>query len=402
MSEWEETTLGEISELIPGFAFKSSWFGDQFPDKVIKITNINENGIHNSELTGVDLSAVDKSRLEKCKATKGDFVLAMTGSIGKIGRIEDGVAYLNQRVLMVREKHGIDKRFLYYVLRTKQFLQHMLTHIDSHSVQANISAGSIGEYSFALPSLPTQRHIAAVLSALDDKIELNNRINANLDTQAQALFRSWFVDFEPWGGAMPEGWREGKLGEFCECVLGGTPARDNPSFWNGDIPWINSGKVNEFRIVEPSEKITKAGLDGSAAKLLPKRTTVIAITGATLGQISLVEIETSANQSVVGIPGSSILPSEYVYPFICQNRDVLLSFQTGGAQQHINKQNVSSLDVVVPDVETMKRYVSVVRPIFDKIAVCCFQNRSLTALRDALLPKLMSGEIDVEKVEIPA
>ena len=202
MGEWMKCRLGEVADLVPGFAFKSKSFGDHYSDKVIKITNISENGISDSELTGVDLSGIDKSRLEKFKVVKGDYVLAMTGSIGKIGKVVSGEAYINQRVLTIQPHKDVDKIFLFCALRTKQFYQHMITHIDSHSVQANISAGSIGEYEFSLPPLPTQRKIAAVLGALDDKIENNRKICANLEAQAQAIFKSWFVDFEPFGGEL--------------------------------------------------------------------------------------------------------------------------------------------------------------------------------------------------------
>ena len=190
------------------------------------------------------------------------------------------------------------------------------------------------------------------------------------------------------------------LGAVCECVLGGTPSRAKTEFWNGDIPWINSGEVNKFRITQPSEYITKLGLDKSATKLLPAHTTVIAITGATLGQISLLEIASCTNQSVVGVLENDDVPFEFIYPFICQNIDVLLSHQTGGAQQHINKQNVEQLPLVLPIKSVLSDYKTKVEPFFKMIAKNCFENERLVEIRDALLPKLMSGEIDVSKVDI--
>ena len=149
--------------------------------------------------------------------------------------------------------------------------------------------------------------------------------NDNLEQQAQALFKSWFVDFEPFKngefeetelGMIPKGWRVESLGNVCKCLLGGTPSRNKEDYWNGDIAWINSGEVNEFRITKPSEYITEEGLKNSATKLLPRKTTVLAITGATLGQVSLLEIDTCANQSVIGVLENEILPYEYIYPLI--------------------------------------------------------------------------------------
>ena len=247
----------------------------------------------------------------------------------------------------------------------------------------------------SIPPLPVQRRIAAVLGALDDKIELNRKMNANLEAQAQALFKSWFVDFEPFGGKMPKEWKMGTLGEVCECVLGGTPNRGRSEYWNGKIPWINSGKVNEFRITEPSEFITELGVSKSATKLMQKKTVVLAITGATLGQVSILEIDSCANQSVIGILQNEDLPYEYIYPFVCSKIAELISHQTGGAQQHINKNDVESMILQLPDAAAIASYLASVGPLYAIIANKCFESRKLAETRDALLPKLMSGELEV-------
>ena len=183
-------------------------------------------------------------------------------------------------------------------------------------------------------------------------------------------------------------------------MLGGTPSRAKPEYWNGTIPWINSGEVNNFRIIKPSETITELGLTKSATKLLPLKTTVIAITGATLGQVSLLEIDACANQSVVGIIPNDDYPYEYIYPLIKQSINELTSHQTGGAQQHINKQNVESLDILVPTDADLDKYCNTVHNLYEMIANNCFENEYLTSLRDTLLSKLMSGELDVSDIEL--
>ena len=142
------------------------------------------------------------------------------------------------------------------------------------------------------------------------------------------------------------------------------------------------------------------GLKKSATKLLPAKTTVIAITGATLGQVSLLEIESCANQSVVGIIPNKKIPYEYIYPLVKMKISELLTHQTGGAQQHINKRNVEDLSIKILSPNFMKKYLSIVSGIYELISNICFENQKLGELRDALLPKLMSGEIDVSAVEI--
>lgn len=190
------------------------------------------------------------------------------------------------------------------------------------------------------------------------------------------------------------------MGNILDCKLGGTPSRSNESYWGGDIAWINSGKVNEFRIIEPSEYITEEGLKKSATKLLPAKTTVIAITGATLGQISLLEIDSCANQSVIGVIPNNKYPYEFVYPLISSILFDLLKHQTGGAQQHINKNNVESFNIVCPPDNVITEYNKIVSPLYSQISANSFEIEKLQKLRDTLLPKFMSGEIDVSNIEI--
>lgn len=151
---------------------------------------------------------------------------------------------------------------------------------------------------FNLFDLDVQKKCSTILNAIEEKININKRINKNLDELCHLIFKYFFIDFIPFQnneftdteiGEIPKGWNITTVGDILDCKLGGTPSRSNEDYWGGDIAWINSGKVNEFRILDASEYITELGLKKSATKLLPAKTTVIAITGATLGQISLLE-----------------------------------------------------------------------------------------------------------------
>lgn len=173
-NEGEPVRLDQVAALTPGFAFKSEDFGE-YPDKVIKITDVSDNG-HSSTLSGVNLASYDKGKLEKYRINEGDYYLAMTGSIGKVGRLAEGSALLNQRVLGIKAT-SMNKDYLWYVLNSKQFLHHLLTHIDSNSVQANISAKSVGSFRFILPNARTQAIVGFLLDICDKKIRLNIHIN---------------------------------------------------------------------------------------------------------------------------------------------------------------------------------------------------------------------------------
>ena len=220
-TEWKTAKLGDVCDLVAGYAFKSADFGD-FESKVIKITHITPPRVDDVSLAGVDISKYDRQKLEKYIVRDGDYVFAMTGAtIGKIGRLYKGSAYINQRVLTFRNKPFlIDKDFLYFILQKEDFAKYVYNHIDSESAQPNISANTVAKYEFQLPPLAEQKRIAEILGSLDDKIELNNKINRNLEEQAQALFKNWFVDFEPFGGVMPRGWRTYKLSELANFISG--------------------------------------------------------------------------------------------------------------------------------------------------------------------------------------
>lgn len=311
-------------------------------------------------------------------------------------------------VLVYTPNKGINDKWLYYLLSQDSFFDFVMSgHKGTKMPRGDKS--QIMKFSVALPPLDEQKKIAEILSALDDKIELNNKINRNLEAQAQAIFKSWFIDFEPFKngrfidselGKIPEGWRIDRLGSVCECVLGGTPSRSHKEYWEGNIPWINSGKTNEFRVISPSEFISDEALKKSATKFLPKKTTILAITGATLGKVSLLEIGACANQSVVGILENDYLPYEYIYRYVSHNIEKIISHQTGGAQQHINKDNIKNFHIILPPKCELKRYKIAVEHLYNEITTLAFQSRSLSQLRDTLLPKLMSGEINVSNIAV--
>lgn len=324
------------------------------------------------------------------------------GKRAQINILKQGdVGFGSTEFIVFREKGNIsDANFIYYLVCSDLIRSPAIKSMVGSSGRQRVQTNVLENLHLSLPPLTIQKKIAGVLGALDDKIELNNKINQNLEAQAQALFKSWFVDFEPFGGQMPSDWKIGKLGDICECLLGGTPNRNIPEFWNGNIPWINSGEVNAFRITKPSEYISELGLSKSATKLLPAKTTVIAITGATLGKVSLLEINSCANQSVVGVLPNSNIPYEFIYPFVKHNILELISHQTGGAQQHINKQNVEQIKLYIPPYGILHQYQTSVKPIYKMIANNCFENTRLAEVRDILLPKLMFGEINVDNVKI--
>lgn len=178
--KYKTVALYEVCDLVPGFAFKSENFGD-YKDKVIKIGDIVPPDVDMEHLPGVDISCYNKDKLKQYLVYAGDYVLAMTGStIGKVGRIRNGQAYINQRVLVFRPKDIVDSDYLYYVLSQPLFRQFVVNHADSETAKPNISASSTSKFSFSLPPIEIQQKIGGLLSALDKKIAINKAINKNL------------------------------------------------------------------------------------------------------------------------------------------------------------------------------------------------------------------------------
>jgi type I restriction enzyme S subunit len=320
------------------------------------------------------------------KAKEGSVLLSVRAPVGEVN-IATKDACIGRGLMAINSKNN---EFIYQLLKA---FKPYLVGKETGTVYGSVTKNDIAELKLPFPPQSEQLKIAEILSSLDDKIELNRHINANLEAVASALFKKWFVDI---GDELPEGWRYSTIGKEVETFLGGTPSRDKKEYWvNGTIPWINSGKINDFRITRPSEYITKNALHNSATKLLPKGTVVIAITGATLGKYSLLEIDSSFNQSVVGIKENDIFKKEFLYFWIANTIKELINAQTGGAQQHINKQVIDDHKLLVPNNKTLNKFYKISTTAFNMISKNCFEIENLIQIRDVLLPRLMCGKIKI-------
>lgn len=411
--DWEVKQLSNSLELLKDGTHNPP----KRQEKGIKLISSGEVNYRNIDFsTCTYISEDDYLKLQKYYEIKeNDVLLTIVGAyLGRVAIVKKGdLPFSAQRaVAILRPKKDLNTFFLFYWLVSPVFKRLLWSRVNA-TAQPGVFLGELGKLPIPLPQIQEQESIAELLSNIDSKIELNHQMNKTLESIGQAIFKRWFIDFEfpneegkqykLSGGEMidselgkiPKNWKVEKLGDNLTTILGGTPDRTKVNYWDGDVPWINSGKVNEFRIIEPSEYITKEGLDNSATKLLPKRTTVLAITGATLGQVSLLEIDSCANQSVIGILESKEIPSEYIYFWIKNKINDIISWQTGGAQQHINKGNVDSSLFLIPKKDILIKYLEIVKLLFNKISINCFEINNLSKIRDSLLPKLMSGQIRV-------
>lgn len=403
MGEWKTYRLGDICTLVAGFAFKSKDFGD-YPNKVIKIADIQPPIVDMSSLTGIDISQYNCQKLEKYKTQKGDYVLAMTGAtIGKLGRIVSKKnAYINQRVLLFKpiDKY-IDKNYLYYYLCQNTFFSHIRNHIDSETAQPNISANSIGEFNVTHPPLEEQRRIAGILGALDDKIELNRRINANLEELAQALFRSWFVDFEPFRdgpfvdselGKIPQGWKVAELGEVTKQQTEKVGPRTEVKV----LSPITTGEL-----VLSEEYFTKQVFSESIAKYIIVKPNQFAYNPAriNIGSIGRNTFEFDGCVSPVYVVFECEKGYHYFFDFIRKTdafKQEVISRAIGGVRQTLGYKDFALIKVVYPPQNVVRGFNTLYANLLNLQNHNNEETKTLSALRDTLLPKLMAGEINIE------
>jgi type I restriction enzyme, S subunit len=322
---------------------------------------------------------------------------------------EDEIGFGSTEYIVIREKEGLsDKHYLFYLSVSQKFRDRAIKLMTGTSGRQRVQINAFKNLEISLPPLPEQKRIANILSSFDNKIELLREQNKTLENIAQTIFKQWFIDFnfpdsngKPYkdnGGKMidrelgliPEGWEVGKLGEYLQTKLGGTPSRKNRKFWGGNIPWINSGELNKFIIIEPTEYITKSGLKNSSTKLLPRKSLVLAITGATMGKLSILGIDTCFNQSVVGIIPNQNIHTSFLYLYIKSNIKKILNSATGGAQQHVNKNVINQMLLNIPLPDILNIFHSIVDFHINKILLNYQEIQKLEKIRNNLLKHLFT------------
>lgn len=299
-------------------------------------------------------------------------------------------------VLVFVPKSTTDRDFLYYLLADDDFFTYSMATSKGTKMPRGDKT-SIMQYEVPMVDFCTQKKIASVLKSLDEKIELNNAINENLEQQAQGYFQKLFVD-----NADPE-WTTGTISDLGTVVGGSTPSKAKPEYYTETgIAWITPKdlSINKSKFVSHGENdITELGLKNSSATIMPEGT-VLFSSRAPIGYIAIAAREVTTNQGFKSVVPKSEVGTPFVYFFLKNTLPLIEGMASGSTFKEVSGSTMKNVPAVIPDAETLAKFSDFCTPIFAQQCILEGQNQSLATLRDNLVPKLMSGEIDVSKLDI--
>ena len=315
---------------------------------------------------------------------------------------------------VLRPSEKIDSRFLYYSVINQEFTDYLTNNAKGAAYPA-VDTETIARAEIPFPPLPIQQKIATILSAYDDLIENNTRRIRVLEDMTQAIYREWFVNFcfpghesvrmvESELGLVPEGWEIRCIQDVCSKILSGrTPERNHDEYWNnGTIQWFKTKELQDGYLLNSEETISDQGLKKSSAKLFPEDTIIIALYAApTLGRMGILTKPATFNQATCAvIPDQNYISMPFLFIVLLNLRDYFHRIAQGATQQNINVQKLKETPFLLPRKEIVISFTTIILPVFENIRTLTIKNQNLRHTRDLLLPKLISGEIDVSELDI--
>lgn len=391
--EWKEYQIQDVCRLINGRAYSNDEMLEHGKYKIVRVGNLS-GGNSTWFYSDLELPA-DKY------CHNGDLLFAWACTFGPHIWKEDNTIFHYHIWKIVEDKDVVDRRFFYYYLKyaTGGFLGAL-----NGSVMVHITKSSMEKMIIRIPKkLDDQRRIASILSSLDRKIELNNKINADLEEMAQAIFKNWFVDFEPFKdgkfvdselGKIPEGWKVGRLTDVIKLMPGGTPKTSEPLYWdNGTIPFFSPKDVNGVYCFATEKHITETGLNKCSSNLYPKDTIFITCRG-TVGKVCLAACDMAMNQSNYAIKAIDGYSQYYIFFLVKSVVERLIKKSNGAVFSAITSKDFDE-EILIPSQKAVEDFTNVIDGFFRRIFTIGTENSRLSTLRDTLLPRLMSGELEV-------
>lgn len=408
--EWKHYKMDDVIDEISMGPFGSDVKKEFYVNKGIPILNgSNLQGFKLQENSFGYLTEEKADSLNKCNAHRGDIIVTHRGTLGQIVYVPSDSKYdryvISQSQFRFRCKPDlVDVQYLVYYFHTREGQYKILANASQVGVPALARATSTFRLiDIKLPSLADQRRIASILSSLDRKIELNNKINADLEEMSQAIFKNWFVDFEPFKdgkfvdselGMIPEGWEVGRLTDVIKLMPGGTPKTSEPLYWdNGTIPFFSPKDVNGVYCFATEKHITEAGLNKCSSNLYPKDTIFITCRG-TVGKVCLTACDMAMNQSNYALKAIDGYSQYYVFFLVKSVVERLIKKSNGAVFSAITSKDFDEV-TLIPSQKAVEDFTNVIDGFFRRIFAIGTESSRLSLLRDTLLPRLMSGEIEV-------
>ena len=402
----ERVKIGEIAKVKGGKRLPHGYDVQDEPTDhpYLRVVDFDDNGLNPAHVKFISNEVHEKIR--RYTITDKDIYVSIAGTIGRVGIVPAlfSGANLTENAAQITDiSESVDAPYLYYFLKGHTG-QELLKSKAGGTSQPKLALYRLAEIEFPKPSFQAQRRIARVLSAYDDLIENNCRRIELLEQAARLLYREWFVHFRFPGhehvkvtDGIPLGSEQVCVADKFDTTAGGTPSRQYPEFFSGNINWVKTQELNERPIFETSEKITEEAVARSSAKILPGQTLLVSIYGNTnIGRTGLLALPGSSNQACV-----ALLPKRrkedwiYAQLWLQQHREQIVGLAQGSAQTNISQETLRGLKMIWPTGLLLDAFLDSVLSSYHQIECLCLQNSKLAQARNLLLPRLMNGEIAV-------
>lgn len=424
-------TLGVLCDATAGI--QTGPFGSQLHSSdyvqqgtpIITVENLNENYITGDSIPFV--SKEDVNRLSKYMLKQGDIVFSRVGSVDRRALVterEDGWLF-SGRILRIRTNPDlIDPIYLSYFFGLSKFKDY-IRRIAVGATMPSLNTQIMMSIPVVVPPLKEQHAIGQILRQIDEKIRINQQISKTLEEIAQTIFKSWFVDFDPvhakargeqpFGmddetaalfpdsfqdselGPIPSGWNVCEVKDELNFVGGSTPSTSIPEYWDGEHCWTTPKDLSlqqDLITIDSARKISSAGLAKITSGLLPVGS-VLMSSRAPIGYLSITNIRTAINQGFIGFPPSEIHHPIYILNWLSSNMGEIKNRAGGSSFAEISKTAFRTMPFLVPSLEISLKFGELVEPFLQEITNLTYEIRTLTQLRDALLPRLISGELEI-------
>lgn len=336
----------------------------------------------------------------------GDLLLTSVGTIGipYLVKSSDRFYFKDGNLTWFRNYNCnlIDPQYLFLWI-SSDIGRLNLKILSMGAAQPALTISRLKNLTLTIPTIHEQRKIASILSAYDSLIENNTKRIRLLEQMAENLYKEWFVRFRFPGyentelvDGLPKGWKMEKLKNYYNTFSGGTPSRSNENYYIGNIPWIKTGELRDSIICETEEHITEDAIANSSTKIIPPNSLLVAMyAGTNVGNLGINAIEATCNQACCVIT-SKKLQIEYLFYFLKAQKNYLQSISFGAAQQNISQDIIRNLKIIIPENNIATLFVKIIKPILFQIKNIQYQSITLSRQRDLLLPRLMSGKLEVK------